>query len=170
MHISPLGGRRATRRGDARHLTFCAVRSRVLIKQRLRALTAHDAVRHLVRMPLVRIADLTDATLELHAASLLDHVRRFVGHGVQVRALTEHDVIARRVRVRAHLARARGCLTAHVRLDTGDVVPPECALDLIGERQLCCRRGHAACSRGVDVGRVASRPGDGRALDAKQHR
>jgi hypothetical protein len=106
------------------------------VERRLRRHALHDERSDLVCVPLVRISNLADAALELNATALLDHVRRLVGHGVQIGALTQHDVITRCVGACAHLAGACRRARAYVGLDPRDVVPPECALDLIGVLQL----------------------------------
>ena len=73
----------------------CAgARTCIGIEQCLGALAPHDGIGHGVRVSLVGIAHLSDATLELHARALLDHVRGLVSHGVQIGA-AEHDVVPR---------------------------------------------------------------------------
>jgi len=89
---------------------------------------------------LVRISDVADAALQLHAAALLHHVRGLVSHGVQIRALAEHDVIARGVRAGTHRLRTRRGFGPRVRPDLRDVVSAECALQPVGERQAARRR------------------------------
>jgi hypothetical protein len=52
-------------------------------------------------MSLVRVAHFADAALELHAAALLNNVRRFMRDRVKVGSSAEHDMIAGGVCVRS---------------------------------------------------------------------
>src|SRR5579883_902536 len=116
-------------------------------------LTANHEVRDRVGVALEGVARLTDAAGELHAVSLLDHVRRFVRRGVQVGRAVEGDVLAGRVGVGSERARRRRRAAAEVRLDAADVVPPERLLNRRRIRQwlraaLKTRRRHPLNGRG----------------------
>jgi len=57
-----------------------------------------------VGVALVRIARLADPAFELHAATLLHHVRGLMRRRVQIRRRAERDRVAVRVGVRAELS------------------------------------------------------------------
>jgi len=112
-----------------------ATSNRVLIEKPLGTLAAYDRIRHLVGVPLVRVAGFADAALQLHAAALLRDVRGLVGCCVEARRARECDVGTGRVGLGAdRAARGRGVPT-HVRLDARDVVAAEQGLDSVAVRQ-----------------------------------
>jgi hypothetical protein len=55
----------------------------------------HDAIRDRVGLPFVGIAGHSQSALQLHAGTLLDHVRGFMCGRVQVRMIAKRDVITR---------------------------------------------------------------------------
>jgi len=123
-----------------------------MIEEILRALALHDAVGDGVGVPLVGIADLADAALQLHAGTLLDDVRGLVRRGVEVGRSGERDVIADRERARAHRRRALGRRAADVGLDRADIVAAERLLDRREVGQGGRAAGDAVRRGGVDVG------------------
>lgn len=96
---------------------------------------ADHRIRDLVSMLLVFIAWCVDPTLERDALSLLDHVRRFVRRGVQVRRVRERDVVAVGERTRAEGGGGAAGGVAGVSADVRDVVLSERRLDLRRERK-----------------------------------
>jgi hypothetical protein len=104
------------------------------IQQLLGALALNDGVGYLVGVLLVHITALADPTLQLHTAALLDDVRGFVRRRMKARGGGERNVVSGGIGIGAdRAARGRG-RSAHVRLDTADVVPTEQALDRVGMR------------------------------------
>jgi hypothetical protein len=81
---------------------------------------------------LVPITALANLALQLHTAALLDDVRGFVRRRAKARGGGERNVVSGGIGLCAdRRARCRG-RSAHVRLDTADVVPTEQALDRVG--------------------------------------
>ncbi|MGH9884402.1 MAG: hypothetical protein ACREBE_02665 [bacterium] len=76
-----------------------------------------DSICDGVGMTLVGVASGADAALQVDTSALLNHMRGFVRHGVEVGTASEHDVIACRVCLGTHGVRGRGGLGAGVSLD-----------------------------------------------------
>jgi hypothetical protein len=100
-----------------------------------RRLAAPDTFGYRIGVHFVSVASRTDPALELHAAALLHHVRRFVRRGMHVRLLTERNVISSRVGACTDRC---GCIarrSTEVRLNAGHiVVGPKRTLDAVEVR------------------------------------
>jgi hypothetical protein len=105
----------------------------VVVEQVLCALAGHDTIGYRIGVPLVGIACLADAALQLHAPSLLHHVRCLVCSRAQIRGAGKRDVVAGCERLRAHCAGAGGSSFIGMRLDAADVMVPERSLDPVAE-------------------------------------
>jgi hypothetical protein len=108
---------------------------RVRFKQSLRRLAADDLVRHGICVLLMRIASLAYSALELHAASLLNHVRSLVRGCVKARRSGERNVIAGGEGLGAHCNCAFGGGAVGVSLNVRHVMFAERSLDGLQMRQ-----------------------------------
>ena len=128
-----------------------ATRTAEAVENVLRGASSHDGIRHGVGMALVRVPRLTDATLQLHATTLLDDVRRLVSGGLEARSTGKCDVIAGRVRLGADRS-ARGVSRAtDVSLDVIDIVAAEQALDRLAVRQRAPTVCHTGRGEPLDI-------------------
>jgi hypothetical protein len=106
----------------------------VLIEQQLRRSAGDHRIRDLVGVPFVGVAGLADSALQLDATALLDDVRGLVRRSVEIRRVSERDVIAGGERLRSHRGSALARGRARVPLDVRDVVVAEGALDRVEVR------------------------------------
>jgi hypothetical protein len=121
------------------------------IKKRLRRPACNHGIRNRIRVALVRIADLAEAALQLHAAALLDDMRRFVRRCMKIGRPAERNVIPRRERMCIHRGRAFACRVVGVGLDMRDVMPAKQLLDRVKMRQLSTATSRAVRRRRLDV-------------------
>jgi len=115
------GSRTGSRGGSAGHV----------IEQGLGALSGHHAVGNTICVPLVRIVGFAHATLQVHARTLLDDVRRLVRRSVKIRGAVERNEIAGRERLGSDLSVRLLGGTPGVSAHAADVMPPEQALDRV---------------------------------------
>ncbi len=121
-------------------------------------------------MLLVGVAFLADIALERHTGALLDDVRSLVRRRVEIRLTGERNVVAGRVRLRAHGSRPLGGLPADVRLDVADVVATERALDEVAMRQRAAGALRAVRRGSVNVAGFDARLAFLLALDRRELR
>lgn len=125
------------------------------IEQRLGRLALDHLIGDRVSVMLVGIAVASDAAGQLHTTTLLHDMGGLVSREVQVWRFLKRDVIARRVRLRAHALSCLGRLAADVGVHQGDVVLPECALDQVEVGQRATDSGYALLRR-LPRGRCAA--------------
>jgi hypothetical protein len=65
-----------------------------LVKEWAGLFSIHYSVGHGICLPLIRVAALSQSAGQLHAATLLHHMRCFVRRCVQVRSADERDMVA----------------------------------------------------------------------------
>ena len=113
-----------------------AARARVMVEQRFDRFPFDHLVGNGVGLVLVLIVGLTDAAADPHAGALLDHVRGFMGDGVQRWRLGKSDMLARRKRHGTHVLRCFDRFRIGVRLDAPHIMPTKSALEDGEIRQL----------------------------------
>ncbi|XXR37424.1 hypothetical protein WME90_42000 [Sorangium sp. So ce375] len=132
------------------HLHAGLAAAPLLVQQGLGRLPADDGIGHLVGLPLVAIADLADAAVELDTRLLLHDVRRLVRGEPQVRRPTEGDAIADRERPGAQPRRGAARSAVAARANMTDVVATERLLDRRRVRQGRGRGRHPVTRNAVD--------------------
>ena len=114
----------------------------IAIEQGFGRLALHHAVRHLIGMLFIRVADLPNPTLELHPAALLHHMSGLVGGGMQIWRPGEHHMFAGGIGARTHRLTGPFSAGPAMGLNLADIVATKSTLDGGTKWQSAARASH----------------------------